>query len=110
MINVDFSQAKMVGNTFECGIDLSDCKFPEGPEYAFIPDLKRTVQKAIKIVETDFPEGKEREMALGLIEDLFNNKNLQEQKNLFSDHHIFLNLPFGREVSLRLFELMKGLS
>ncbi len=110
MMNVDFSSSKLVGVSFINRIDLSNCIFPKGDEYVYLPDLKGTIKKAIEIINSSWTEGYEKETGLKLVNNLYYNKDRQEQQSDFIDSFC-INEVAGVEddecVGIKFFKLMK---
>jgi len=110
MIQVDFSQATLIGNFFSHGIDLRNCIFPQGEDYLFVPDLRRTMTKAIEFIRTNWPAGREKEVALGLIDMVYFTKDMQSQPNGFYDALLAResDQEDGTNLMMRVFTIVKS--
>lgn len=111
MKHVDFSLAKLVGITFSHQIDLSNCVFPEGPEYVFVRDLQGIMNRAVDIINKTWQNPEEIEMAIGTIDVLYRNKDMEGQKNDFIDSFVHgdTDKMAGNDVGIKLFTLIKQL-
>lgn len=111
MINVDFSEAKLVGVLFENKIDLSNCIFPLSEDYVYIKDLPTTIQK-VRGEVLGWSNSEDRNICLRLIDNLYYSQNKKEQKTDFVDRFIPLEMENGdfNGPSIRLFNLIKQYS
>jgi uncharacterized protein YjbI with pentapeptide repeats len=75
MENVDFSDAKLVDVSFTHGINLANCKLPDGDEYIIIDDLEDTMQKVKIIIDSEW-DGEDRRLGLGMINNVYFKKNI----------------------------------
>ena len=110
MMNVDFSQSKLVGVIFSHSIDLSHCIFPEGDNYIYISDLKKTMHCVIDQINSGWNNDKEKETGLNLIQQLYYNKDMQEQQNSFIDYYIQeeLDQSEGNDLGRKLLDLIRS--
>lgn len=111
MINVDFSQARLVGNLFTNRIDLSQCTFPSGEEYVYVNDLPGTMAQVLNEVKNEWIDEDQKEIAIHLIEDIYFNRNMQEQQNNFFDSFFAQEMDViykkNGGLNMRLFQLIK---
>lgn len=109
MVNVDFSQSRLIGVSFAHKIDLEKCIFPKGEEYVFVTDLKKTMPRVIEVIKRDWSEYHEKDIAIGLVEDCYFGKDMREQKSGFFDSFIpqDLDAKAGNDTGMRLFNLIK---
>lgn len=112
MQHIDFSEAKLVGVTFSDGIDLSTCVFPSGENYVFVSDLKNTMQNAFEIISKEWNEGRKKDIALRLINELYYRNEFHGQKSNFYDAFIPTegDNREGNEDGMDLFRLIKSLA
>ncbi|MBB6238815.1 uncharacterized protein YjbI with pentapeptide repeats [Pedobacter sp. AK013] len=78
MDNIDFSEAQMYGVSFLNGINLDKCKFPDEEELLLIRDLKSIYALASKRIAEEW-EGEHKRIGLNLINNVFFNKDKQNQ-------------------------------
>jgi uncharacterized protein YjbI with pentapeptide repeats len=105
MYNVDFSEAELLYIVFGNGIDLSKCIFPkDDARYLYIKNLKEVSIKAIELINKEW-EGRDKEIALGLMNAIYFSKNKQDQKSDF----VSLEPGKNNEIDIRLFMLFNQL-
>ena len=105
MENVDFSEAKLVGNVFSYGVDLSTCKFPDNGDYLLMYNYKITFQKAMEIVKNSWPNN-EIEKAESILM-IYSGKQYEDQSMLFIDKHLFVE--YFESLGEKLFLLLRDL-
>lgn len=109
MINVDFTQAKLIGVSFEYSIDLSKCQFPTDNNYLLVKNLKSTYSKAREIIDKEW-EGEAKRLGLGYIDQIFFCPKRQDQMMDFIDKHILERYGKNKDINERFFDLIKSLN
>lgn len=109
MINVDFTQSKLIGVAFEYSIDLSSCKFPEDENYILVKNLKETYSKAQKIIDKEW-EGEDKRVGLGFIEDIYFTPKTKNQPNDLIDKHMLAKVMKRSDFADKFFDLIRSLN
>ncbi|MDO4258073.1 MAG: pentapeptide repeat-containing protein [Actinomycetaceae bacterium] len=63
----DFSQAKILNVEFRAGVDLTQQQLPAGPDYIYIEDIPKALEKGHQLLP-QLPEGRPQEAAAFLLE------------------------------------------
>lgn len=108
MINVDFSEAKLIGVSFINGVDLNNCKFPNNENYILIKDIKKTFSKAREVINNEWPTDYKR-IANNLIDNLYLATNKQNQSMDLVDQYLLTDDGKMKEFGEKLFNLIKSL-
>jgi uncharacterized protein YjbI with pentapeptide repeats len=107
MLNVDFSDSKLIDVSFSNEIDLSNCKFPNDDEnYIYVKDLNKTytkVKNEISISGND----EEKRILLSLIDLIYLTKDKQNQKSDFIDKFGFSKIKNSSIDNEKFFNLVR---
>ena len=106
MINVDFSDAELIGAAFGHGIKLDNCIFPKDDDmYLYVHNIQTVYPKAIEIISKEW-ESHDQRVALSMIEEFYFGKSKQDQKADFIDRHMLSEGKF----SVKFFALLRKLN
>lgn len=94
MEEVDFSETKLVGVSFNYGIDLSRCKFPDNENYILVKNLAKTYNRVKEIMNKDWV-GEEKRIGLGIIENVHFDSSRQNQYMDLIDKNIIFKLSIN---------------
>ena len=106
MENVDFSKANLAGVTFSNEIDLSNCILPDGDNYLLVSNMRTVYSEAVDVINNNW-EIEDKRKALSLIENLYFNKDKQNQKFDLIDKSIMVDDNQSREFGEKFFNLIK---
>jgi hypothetical protein len=104
----DFSAANLIDVAFRTGIDLAQQRLPSNPEYLYLPDASRAVER-IRAGLRDLEQNSElhrvvRVMLDGLEKNITNG---QQQMLLRADNY-YSHSALSREAVDKVFELLGG--
>jgi len=104
MINIDFSEAEMIGVSFSDGIDLTKCVFPKGEQYILITNLEQVMLRVRRVIDTKW-EDEDRDIGLRLVDNFFYGQKKQQQQIDFIDTVFTGNI--AQERTEKIFHLIK---
>ena len=106
MNQVDFTSAELLGVDFTDGIDLSKCTFPVNENYLLIDDLNKMCAESSKVLPLFFTDEKDRNMALGLIENMYCREEKRDQRMDFMDKPLLSSI-YGEPFANTFFEAIR---
>jgi hypothetical protein len=102
----DFAGIELIDVTFRAGIDLTAQRLPSGPQYLYLPDAAKVVDRA-RNEAGNWPESEDRKTAIAILDGLVGEVKGGQQQLLLRRDDYFGFKSLTREGVERAFELLR---
>jgi uncharacterized protein YjbI with pentapeptide repeats len=106
MINVDFSEAVLIGVSFRNKIDISKCIFPKDPNFLLIQDVHYVFAKAKEEIIEKW-DGEDKRIGIHMIDNVYYTQAYHLQKMTVIDKYILVE-QFGEDFAGRFWALISS--